>query len=254
MKRMTASLVILLLLLSLCSCKKENSEQKESDEAVYTADYLTEKTYHQEFTNSEGITTFIIDITYPYAEEGTLFAKYFNSEMSARNEFYRQYGGANAENAGKFMKDNNSDTPWSFVSDYKLVYSDNNFVSVRVSEQDSIDDNPPEPSYSGYVYNIVSGDRLRCEDFMKNTASVSNFETLISEKLREDVNFKYLDEKKLNEIVDYINEPSSITANEKGLTFYLPLSGTIPDMYGTYTLFVNYKEYDNILIPIYKLI
>ena len=261
MKRFICGFLALTLLFSLGACRfsgKDDGhsyttpEEKEKEiEKRHTLFKYSDKNYHEEFKDSEGKVTYIVDFTYPeisgkISEEGKATMTACFEQMIAD---MRRAAQANAENHSDFMKRFNVTEPAVRIITYKVYYDSEDIISLIFNEKNSsVED--AEPVAEGYTFSVAHGWRLKASDLYDSDITEENVRQAIIDKANVSYspNGAELDEEKIEIINSQYNE-FNFVANDKGISFLYSLDILSQgSRNGTYYCEIPYDELEGILV------
>ncbi|MCR5523213.1 MAG: hypothetical protein K6F64_06205 [Clostridia bacterium] len=200
MKKLPAFLAVLLMLLSLASCKPSDSgkdspaetETSVTEEETPAKQYYTFKDvrYKEEFTDSKGTVRYIIDFTYP-----SVGGKISEKSAANINEFFENMKNRlardirmNIENYADYM-DRFDLGPETCLMTYEVYSQTPQLLSVIISKNTAVDKENTEPLREGITFSVGSGERLS----VSNLAVESDDETeeAVKEAIIESANSTY---------------------------------------------------------------
>ena len=198
MKRLTVIFCVLMIILSFCSCGKNNGEDTQNTDAGQTKVHfkavnytVKEKKYSEEFKNEEGEVTARLEMTYPEVEckERPDSAEEISSWFEEYKESEIESIRVNSSELARSKKDNGIEGVTVTRIACEVYYKGPFHVSFTIKSQSGINPDEDDGSLTGCTFSLADGYRLSLRSLYRS--EVENPREDIKRLIQEEADISY---------------------------------------------------------------
>ncbi len=257
MKRYISIFLIISLCFSFaaCSANEKNpdavsvSATEEATAPVPVPQTVTEE-HSKDFADESGRVVYTVKAKLPKITGNVPedIAKDINRSVYGIFEDACETAESNIGNAADFMGSQSLETPWARWFDYEINLCSDRYFSITVKDYFTMfGSDEPEPTLTGYTYDVIRGRLCTVSDFFYEGYSYDNVrQIIIDEFICKDVSLNYCDGAELtDEMLNSVNEvfdAENFYLTDSGIGFYFSENAIDPYRYGTFVAHYTWQE------------
>ena len=245
MKRIICAVLAISMIFALAACSGKGSEET----TTFPTPVIEEKSHSKAFTDESGKTVFTVDVIIPQVTEkcDEKTKAFINRKAFELFENACNFAQNNLENAGEFMRQNNSDAPWSKKITFETTLHNNRFLCFMVKDSLSYFGGEGGSVFSTLCFDIQKGRICTLADFATSPDDAEGcFDMFLNDVVAPVLHDRFHNPDYITEDVlerlDEIADMECFYLTEKGLGIYFDKSDVHEFLSGTYKISFSWDE------------